>query len=164
LDALILAAGDGTRLQPYTAVQPKVMIEIWGVPILERVLYALKEAGINRVVIVVCYKKEMIQNHFGNSWQGMEIVYREVNYHDDGILRSAIMGKEVIHDRFVFICGDTILEPGTIKRILKQKGDLVVGVRNEKIDESVGAVVDENGKIQQIGMLKEMKDYGKTNI
>jgi choline kinase/phosphatidylglycerophosphate synthase len=138
------------------------MIEIWGVPILERVLYALKEAGINRVVIVVCYKKEMIQNHFGNSWQGMEIVYREVNYHDDGILRSAIMGKEVIHDRFVFICGDTILEPGTIKRILKQKGDLVVGVRNEKIDESVGAVVDENGKIQQIGMLKEMKDYNRV--
>jgi glucose-1-phosphate thymidylyltransferase len=162
LDALILAAGDGTRLQPYTKVKPKVMIEIWGVPILERLLYALNEAGINRVIIVVCYKKEIIQNHFGNSWLGMEIIYREVNYHDDGILRSAIMGKEAIHDRFVFVCGDTILEPDTIKRILKQNGDLVVGVRNEKIDESVGAVVDESGKIREIGMLKDMKDYNRV--
>jgi glucose-1-phosphate thymidylyltransferase len=162
LDALILAAGDGTRLQPYTAVKPKVMIEIWGVPALERLLYALKESGIKRAVIVVSYKKEIIQDYFGSQWQGMDIVYREVDYHDDGILRSAIKGKDVIDSRFVFVCGDTILEPETVKRILTQSGDLVVGVRNEIIDESVGAKVDEHGNITKIGMLKDMKDYNRV--
>jgi glucose-1-phosphate thymidylyltransferase len=162
LDALILAAGDGTRLQPYTAVKPKVMIEIWGVPILERLLYAVKEAGINRAIIVVCYKKEIIKNYFGDEWYGLEIVYKEVDYHDDGILRSAMMGKEIMKDRFLFVCGDTIVEPETVTRILQQSGDLVVGVRNEIIDESVGAVVDENGKIKKIGMLKDMNDYNRV--
>jgi NDP-sugar pyrophosphorylase family protein len=46
MDALILAAGDGTRLQPLTEDRPKVMIDIWNVPVLERVLFSLKEAGI----------------------------------------------------------------------------------------------------------------------
>jgi glucose-1-phosphate thymidylyltransferase len=162
LDALILAAGDGTRLQPYTKVKPKVMIEIWGVPVLERLLYALKEAGIKRTVIVVCYKKDIIKNYFGNSWRGMEIVYREVDYHDDGILRSAIMGKDVINGRFMFVCGDTILEPDTVRRAMNKSGDLVVGVRNVNIDESVGAVVDESGKVTKIGMLKDMKKHNRV--
>jgi choline kinase/phosphatidylglycerophosphate synthase len=161
LDALILAAGDGTRLHPYTKTRPKVMIEIWGVPVLERLLYALKESGIIRAVIVVSYKKEIIQNYFGNKWRGMDIVYREVDYHDDGILRSAVVGKGVINSRFVFVCGDTVLEPETVIRALKQKGDLVVGVRNADVDESVGAVVDDNGKIEAIGMLKDMKEHNR---
>jgi glucose-1-phosphate thymidylyltransferase len=162
LDALILAAGDGTRLQPYTREKPKVMIEIWGVPVLERLLYALKEAGIRRTVIVVCYKKEIIKNYFGSNWRGMEIVYREVDYHDDGILRSAIMGKDIISGRFVFVCGDTILDPDTVRRAIDASGDLVVGVRNADIDESVGAVVDESGKVTKIGMLKDMNDYNRV--
>jgi len=162
LDALILAAGDGTRLQPYTLVKPKVMIEIWGVPVLERLLYALREAGINRTVIVVCYKKEIIKNYFGNNWRGMEIVYKEVDYHDDGILRSAIMGKDVINNRFVFVCGDTILDPDTVRRAMNGSGDLVVGVRNVNVDESVGAVVDESGKVTSIGMLKDMKEHNRV--
>ena len=162
MDALILAAGDGTRLQPYTKIKPKVMIEIWGVPVLERLLYALKEAGISRTVIVVCYKKEIIKNYFGSNWRGMEIVYREVDYHDDGILRSAIMGKDVINSRFVFVCGDTILEPDTVRRAINKSGDLVVGIQNSNIDESVGAVVDESGKVTDIGMLKDMKENNRV--
>jgi glucose-1-phosphate thymidylyltransferase len=162
MDALILAAGDGTRLQPYTNIKPKVMIEIWGVPVLERLLFALKEAGITRTVIVVSYKKECIQDYFGNSWRGMDIVYKEVDYHDDGILRSAIMGKEEITGRFVFACGDTILEPETIKKAIEVKGDLVVGVRNVEIVESVGALVDENGKVKQIGMMKDMEEHNRV--
>jgi choline kinase/phosphatidylglycerophosphate synthase len=162
LDALILAAGDGTRLRPYTQTKPKVMIEIWGVPVLERLLYALKEAGIKRAVIVVSYKKEIIQNYFGSEWRGMEIVYREVDYHDDGILRSAIMGREVMNGRFVFVCGDTILEPETVTRAIMMSGDLVVGVRNVNIDEAVGALVDEKGKVTEIGMMKDMKKHNRV--
>lgn len=161
MDALILAAGDGTRLQPLTEKKPKVMIEIWGVPILERLLYSLKEAGVKRAVIIVGYKKEVVKNYFGSEWRGMEIIYRDVDYYDDGILRSAIMGDEIIKSRFVFVCGDTILEPKTIKRAMELKGDLVVGVRNERIDESVGALMDENGRIKEIGMLKDMRDWNR---
>ena len=109
MNALILAAGDGTRLHPLTLDKPKVMINIWSVPILERLLFSLKEAGIKRAVIVVGYKSEIITNYFGNHWRGVEIVYRKVDHYEDGILSSAVMGEDAINERFVFVCGDTIL-------------------------------------------------------
>ncbi len=144
MNALILAAGDGTRFHPLTKDKPKVMIKIWGVPILERLLYSLKEAGIKRAVIVVGYKADVIIDYFGSQWRGVEMVYRIVDKYEDGILTSAVMGEDAINERFVFVCRDTILEPETIKRAIEMQGDLVVGVRNERIDESVGALVGED--------------------
>ncbi len=162
MNALILAAGDGTRLLPLTVDKPKVMIKIWSVPILERLLFSLKEAGIKRAVIVVGYKSQIIINHFGNQWRGIEIVYKKVDHYEDGILSSAVMGEDAINERFVFLCGDTILEPETIKRAIEMQGDLVVGVRNERIDESVGALVGEDNRISNIGMQKEMKEWNRV--
>jgi len=161
MNALILAAGDGTRLRPFTEDKPKVMINIWNVPVLERLLYSLKEAGIKKAVIVVGYKSEIIINYFGNQWRGIEIVYKKVDHYEDGILCSAVMGEGAINERFVFVCGDTILEPETIKRAIGMQGDLVVGVRNERIDESVGALVGEDNRISNIGMQKEMKEWNR---
>ena len=104
MNALILAAGDGTRLLPLTVDKPKVMIKIWSVPILERLLFSLKEAGIKRAVIVVGYRSEIIINYFGNQWRGIEIVYKKVDYYEDGILSSAVMGEDAINERFIFLC------------------------------------------------------------
>ena len=162
MNALILAAGDGTRLLPLTVDKPKVMIKIWSVPILERLLFSLKEAGIKRAVIVVGYRSEIIINYFGNQWRGIEIVYKKVDYYEDGILSSAVMGEDAINERFIFLCGDTILEPETIKRAIEMQGDLVVGVRNERIEESVGALVGEDNRISNIGMQKEMKEWNRV--
>ena len=161
MNALILAAGDGTRLHPLTVDKPKVMIKIWNVPVLERLLYSLKEAGIKRAVIVVGYKSDKIIDYFGSQWRGIEIVYRKVDHYEDGILSSAVMGEGVINERFVFVCGDTILEPETIKRAIEMPGDLVVGVRNERIVESVGALVGDDNRISNIGMQKEMKEWNR---
>ena len=110
MDALILAAGDGTRLFPLTKDKPKVMIKIYGVPILERSLHALKNVGVKRVIIVIGYKGEVIEKYFGNKWEGMEIIYKKTDWYEDGILKSAIKGKDVIKGRFIFFCGDTIPE------------------------------------------------------
>jgi choline kinase/phosphatidylglycerophosphate synthase len=161
MNALILAAGDGTRLMPLTKDKPKVMIKIWSVPMLERLLFSLKEAGIKKAVIVIGYKGDTIIDYFGNQWRGVEIVYKKVDRYEDGILTSAVMGEDVINERFVFVCGDTLLEPETIKRAIKMKGDLVVGVRNERIDESVGAMIGDDNRISNIGMQKKMKEWNR---
>jgi choline kinase/phosphatidylglycerophosphate synthase len=160
--ALILAAGDGTRLYPLTKDKPKVMIKIWGVPILERLLYNLKKAEITKAVIVVGYKSSVIKEYFGHEWNGIEIVYKETENYHDGILTSAVKGRGVIDERFVLLLGDTIFETDTIKRAMGTTGDLVVGVRNERIDESVGALIDSDNRISSIGMLKEMSDWNRV--
>lgn len=64
--AIILAAGLGTRLRPYTFDKPKPMVLLDGKPILEHQINYLKMAGINDIVIVENYKHEVIQDYFGN--------------------------------------------------------------------------------------------------
>jgi len=161
MDALILAAGDGTRLSPLTKDKPKVMIEIYGVPILERSLHVLKNVGVKRVVIVVGYKADVIEEYFGNEWKGMEIIYRKTDWYDDGILKSAINGKEVIKDRFILVCGDTIPEEESLRLGLEKEGPVIISVRDLK-DDSVVAKVMENGIVKNIGMRTKSKDFNRT--
>lgn len=53
MNALIFAAGLGTRLRPYTNDRPKALVEVGGVPMLERVILKLKEAGVKKIVVNV---------------------------------------------------------------------------------------------------------------
>ena len=55
MQAVILAAGEGQRLSPFTLNKPKVMIAIAGKPILQYVVEALAQNGIRDIVIVVGY-------------------------------------------------------------------------------------------------------------
>jgi len=161
MDALILAAGDGTRLKPLTNDKPKVMIRIYGVPILERSLHVLKNVGVKRVVIVIGYKGEVVENYFGNKWGGMEIIYKRTDWYEDGILKSAIKGKGVILNRFIFLCGDTIPEEKSLKSALEKKGDIVISVRNLN-DDSVVAEVLKSGIVKNVGMRKDMESFNVT--
>jgi len=161
MDALILAAGDGTRLSPLTKEKPKVMIEIYGVPILERSLHILKNVGVKRAVIVIGYKGEVIKEHFGGKWHEMEMIYKETDWFDDGILKSAIKGKDVIKDRFIFLCGDTIPEEKSLKIALEKEGHVVIAVRNSE-DDSVVAQVLEDGIVEDIGMRRDVKKFNRT--
>jgi choline kinase/phosphatidylglycerophosphate synthase len=161
MDALILAAGDGTRLGPLTKDKPKVMIKIYGVPILERSLHVLKNVGVKRSLIVIGYKGEVIKEYFGNQWKGMEILYEKTDWYDDGILRSAIKGKGIIKERFIFLCGDTIPEEESLKLALPKEGHVVISVRNLQ-DDSVVAEVLENGTVQKIGMRKDLEEFNRT--
>lgn len=60
MKAIILAAGEGTRLRPYTLDRPKCLVELAGRPLLEHQLAALREAGIDDVTIVTGYRAEQI--------------------------------------------------------------------------------------------------------
>ena len=61
--AFILAAGQGTRLRPYTDDTPKPMVEINGRPILDYTLEKLKKAGISNVTINTSYLGDRIKNY-----------------------------------------------------------------------------------------------------
>jgi NDP-sugar pyrophosphorylase family protein len=126
MDALILAAGDGTRLFPLTKHKPKVMLKIYGIPILERSLHVLKNVGVKRVIIVIGYKREVIKRYFGDKWERMEIIYKETDWHEDGILKSVIKAKDTFKNRFIFLCGDTIPEEKSLKLSLEKEGDIVI--------------------------------------
>jgi len=73
--AIILAAGVGDRLRPFTHENPKCLAEVTGVPILENALKHLASLGTEEVVIVVGHHKERIIETVGSNYLGMSIVY-----------------------------------------------------------------------------------------
>jgi len=75
MEAIVLAGGLGTRLQSVVSEVPKPMAPIKDVPFLEYILKYLKKNGVNRVVLSVGYKWETIKNYFGDTFDGIELVY-----------------------------------------------------------------------------------------
>ena len=64
MQAVVLAAGEGTRLRPLTEDKPKGMVEVAGKPILTHCFERLVELGADELLVVVGYKKQAIINHF----------------------------------------------------------------------------------------------------
>jgi D-glycero-alpha-D-manno-heptose 1-phosphate guanylyltransferase len=76
-EAIILAGGSGSRLKEMIADIPKSMAPINGRPFLEYQLDLLDRWGIRRVILSVGYMKEAIEQHFGQQYREIEIVYAE---------------------------------------------------------------------------------------
>jgi dTDP-glucose pyrophosphorylase len=74
--AVIMAGGLGNRLRPLTEAIPKPMLEIGGVPLLERQIQRLVKVGISRAYISVNYLSHIIEDYFGDGRDfGLEICY-----------------------------------------------------------------------------------------
>lgn len=74
--AVILAGGRGTRMQPITLDRPKPMVPVLGRPFLEYQIEQLREQGFERVVLLLGYLPEVITEHFGDGSRfGIEIEY-----------------------------------------------------------------------------------------
>jgi D-glycero-alpha-D-manno-heptose 1-phosphate guanylyltransferase len=74
-EAIILAGGFGTRLQEVVKDVPKPMAPINNIPFLDYLLKYLAHYGVKRVVLSVGYLSDKVIMHYGNSFEGMEIVY-----------------------------------------------------------------------------------------
>jgi histidinol-phosphate phosphatase family protein len=76
VQAVILAGGLGTRLRPLTDSRPKPMIEFHGRPFLEYLVEQLRDAGIERIVLLLGYLPDVVRDHFGDgSHWGVSITY-----------------------------------------------------------------------------------------
>jgi len=108
LYGLIPAAGKGTRARPYTSEIPKTMLEINGVPNLQRNIEVMRDQlGINDIVIVVGYLGKVIEDFFGDGRQlGVTIHYVRNTDLDRGLAWSVLLGSQVIDDYFCVILSD----------------------------------------------------------
>lgn len=80
MQAVILAGGKGTRLQPYTTILPKPLMPLGDKAILEIVLLQLKQSGFNEFVFTVGYLAELLEAYFGDgSKWGVKIRYSREN-------------------------------------------------------------------------------------
>ena len=118
MNAMILAAGRGERLRPFTDSRPKPLLEVRGKPLIEYHLEALATAGIERVVINISWLAGQIKRQLGNGSRfGLEIIYSP----EDAALETAggvINAMRYLDDRFIVINGD-IFTDYPLEKLLK---------------------------------------------
>ena len=127
MKAVILAAGEGTRLLPLTLQTPKCMIEIGGRPIIERILESLPEE-IDEVIIVVNHLKEKIKDHLGNNFQSRGVKYAEQR-EKKGTFGALLSAQDLFQpgERFLVLNGDDLNDKEELGKFLKQ--DRTFGVQ-----------------------------------
>ena len=112
MKAVILAAGKGSKLNPFSNTRPIPMISIAGKALLDNSLFQLKKAGINDVYIIVGHHKEMIQDFVAEkSDAGMNIHCLEQK--NNGGIGDAVLtvkGKISPGEYFLLIYGDTLTD------------------------------------------------------
>jgi UDP-N-acetylglucosamine diphosphorylase/glucosamine-1-phosphate N-acetyltransferase len=168
LKAAILAAGEGTRLQPVTATRPKHMIKVGGKPILEHCLNALKTSGITETVIVVHYMADAIKTYFDDGKKlGLKIEYAEQkDYLGTGNAVSVV--EPYMHDDFLLVNGDLLFDAEVVKAVInlhqKEKPATTIAVVPVEKPENFGIVeiTDEN-KVKQITE-KPTHENSPTNL
>ena len=155
MKAVVLAAGEGVRLQPITATRPKHLIKVGGKPILERCLDALKTAGIEEAVVVTHYMGEAIRRYFGDGEKfGLKLEYVE-QAAVLGTGNAARVAEQVVHDDFVLVYGDLLFSQDAVKHVRdvfeKEKPAAVMAVVPVENPESYGIVaVGKARKVKRI--------------
>lgn len=150
MQAVILAAGRGTRLQPITDSVPKAMVPINGKPMLEILLKQLKENKITDVVIVLHYLKEKITEYFGDGKKiGMNIKYVEQK-ELKGSADAVLCAEPYIKEKFLMIACDSLFETEQIKKVLAHKSDGVFTAKEVKDGRAFGILVTEGNKVTKV--------------
>lgn len=106
MNAMILAAGRGERLRPYTDSCPKPLLEVKGKAIIEYHLQALADAGVTSVVINISWLAGMIQDHLGDgSKYDLEIIY-SLEHEALETAGGIVQALPHLQDRFIVVNGD----------------------------------------------------------
>jgi mannose-1-phosphate guanylyltransferase / phosphomannomutase len=152
--AVVMAGGEGTRLRPMTASQPKPLLPVVNQPIMEHVLRLLKRHGFSETVVTVQFLASLVRNYFGDGEEfGMSLQYatEEMPLGTAGSVKNA---ESALRDEpFLVISGDALtdIDLSAMVRFHRENGALVtVGLTRVPNPLEFGIViVDDDGRIQR---------------
>src|SRR3989344_3843133 len=125
MQAVILAAGRGTRMGKLTEKLPKPMLEVNGKTLLEHKFDALPES-VHEIILVVGYLKEAISAKFGDSYQGKKLIYIEQENIIGGTMDALLQAKDHLTEKFLILMGDDIYSKEDINAVVAHDWALLV--------------------------------------
>lgn len=159
--AVLLAAGKGTRMRELTAETPKPMLQVQGRPILAHIVEGLKAAGVERFLIAVGWRAEMIRDFFGDDG-AIEYVTQEVQ---DGTGRVVELARDFVgSDPFVLSYGDILVDPANYARLvtLPDEAAAIISVKANE-DVSKGGAVFFNERFELTDLREKPKPGEPTS-
>ncbi|RDY23268.1 D-glycero-D-manno-heptose 1-phosphate guanosyltransferase [Romboutsia maritimum] len=165
MEAIILAGGFGTRLKDVVSNVPKPMAPINNIPFLKYILDYVYKNGVNRVILAVGYKHDIITNYFGNKYKGMDLIYsiEDKPLFTGGAIKKAL---NVCKNKNVLVVnGDTYLDV-RLEDMMKfhdiNNGDITVAIKHMENFNRYGTVELSNIKIIQFNE-KQQRESGFIN-
>lgn len=147
--AVVLAAGEGSRLRPLTATQPKVMLPVANRPILEHVVEALVDNDVTDLTLVVGYRRERVQSHFDDGEAfGCEITYTL----QDQLLGTAhaLAQAPESDEETVVIGGDNVVGAELVGDLLDAPEGPALAVHDSETPSKYGVVRLEGDRVVDI--------------
>src|SRR6476646_8066879 len=149
-----MAGGEGTRLRPMTANQPKPLLPVVNKPIMEHVLLLLKRHGFTETVVTVQFLASLVRNYFGDGEDvGMSLQYatEEMPLGTAGSVKNA--EDELRADPFLVISGDALTDIDLSALVqYHQENSALVTVALTRVPNPLEfgiIIVDEDGRIQR---------------
>ncbi len=144
---------------------PKPMIEVRGKPVLQSLVEGLRDAGIQRFLIVVGYRADAVQNFFGDgSRYNIDIQYA-TQIVQDGTGRVVDLARNFAGDSaFVLAYGDILADPANYKKVvdLPDEVEAIVTVRRDE-DVSKGGAVFVNDNMELVDLREKSKPGEATS-
>ena len=110
MKAVIMAGGEGTRLRPLTSNQPKPMLPMANIPMMEHVVNLLRQHGFEDIVVTVAFMANAIRTYFGDGSEfGVRMVYatESTPLGTAGSVRNA---RDELDERFLVLSGDVLTD------------------------------------------------------
>jgi dTDP-glucose pyrophosphorylase len=152
--AVLLAAGRGTRMRELTNDLPKPMIPVRGKPILLHILEGLKAAGIERFLIVVGYRAEVVTEFFGDGQRLATRIEYVTQVLQDGTGRVVDLARDFAGaDPFVLSYGDILVDPANYHLLTSPSQDheaLITVKRNEDVSKGGAVFVNERFELTDL--------------
>src|SRR6266513_4377883 len=163
--AVILAAGRGTRMRELTAVVPKPMIEVRGKPVLQYIIEGLRDAGVRELLIIVGYHAETVRNFFGDGSRNKVAIQYAMQTVQDGTGRVLDLSRTFVGDSpFILSYGDILVDPPNYKRLVDLPEDveaIITVTRGE--DVSKGGAVFVNEQMELVDLREKAKPGEPTS-
>ncbi len=153
--AIVLAAGKGTRMRPYTDDTPKGMLEFDDEPLLENLRRSFEDCDVDDVVVVKGYLSEEID---------LDDVtyYTNEEYDSTNMVETLFCAEEEMDDGFVLSYSDIVFENQVLEGLMESDGDFVVTVdtdwqdyweaRYGRVDHDVESLSLEDGEVTELGV------------
>jgi UDP-N-acetylglucosamine diphosphorylase/glucosamine-1-phosphate N-acetyltransferase len=147
--AVVLAAGEGQRLRPFTVTRPKAMLTIADKPILQFIVEALAYNGIRDIILVVGYRREQVYDYMGAGEKfGVNLTY--VNQDRQlGTAHALRQARNDVAEEFLVLPGDNLVYARTIAGIL-QTGPEAILVKRVSDPQRYGVVDTGSGEVRGI--------------
>jgi NDP-sugar pyrophosphorylase family protein len=149
MQAIVLAGGRGSRLDPYTRILPKPLFPIGDKPIAEILVHQLQLAGFNEIIMCLGYLADFIKLYFQDgSYFGLTIRY-SVETEPLGTAGPLRMVND-LEDDFLVVNGDeltTLDFRALYEHHLAMKADMTVAVQKKSVSSSFGVLEIKDGQV-----------------